>query len=329
MKKKLYCILAILVAISIAALFYNSQNGSTAQSDAIHLSAGAGTSGSTINTVVLGYTQILNEYCQEVNVTAEASSGGSDNLRYVQDGVFQISTSGNIAVYQAVNGIGDFSGETFENVKGWLPCYASYVMIVVPNESDIHTLQDLRGKRVSVGTRGSGAEVIVQAMMSGAGITYNNDFTPYYLSTADSNDALIEGTIDALIYATGIPTPSLMELMAIDDVRIIPIEKEEAEKIANGQAYFSPGIIPKGTYDGVDYDIPTLQSFTIAVVNADVDEDTVYKITECIWDHLEELGNVHASQKLLQPQMIVESITPVMELHPGAEKYYKEKGWVQ
>lgn len=305
-----------------------SSNVQPAPAATQYLSLGAGTSGSTINTVVLGYTSILNEYCGGVQVSAEASSGGSDNLRYVQDGVFQISTAGNIATYQAVNGIGDFEGESFENVKGWMPCYASYVMIVVPQESSIQTLQDLRGKRVSVGTKGSGAEVIVAAMMEGAGITYDTDFTPYYLSTADSNDALVEGSIDALIYATGIPTPALMELMAIDDVRIVPIEQEEAEGISKGQAYFSAGAIPAGTYDGVDRDVPTLQSFTIAFVSAELDENTVYNMTKCLWEHLDELGAIHSSQKLLTPQMILESITPVMELHPGALKYYQEKGWV-
>ena len=119
-----------------------------------------------------------------------------------------------------------------------------------------------------------------------------------------------------------------MELMAIDDVRIIPIEEAEAAEIADGQAYFSPGIIPAGTYDGVDYDIPTLQSFTIAVVSAEVEDDTIYSITKCIWEHLEELGNIHASQQLLDPDMITESITPVMELHPGAARYYQEMGWI-
>ena len=333
MKKRICLLLATALLMSLASCGngQTSGSGSTLQEEGktLYLSAGAGTSGSTINTVVLGYTSILNEYCDGVEISAEASSGGSDNLRYVQDGVFQISTAGNIAAYQAVNSIGDFEGETFENVKGWLPCYASYVMVVVPEESEIQTLQDLQGKRVSVGAKGSGAEVIVAAMMEGAGIPYDTGFTPYYLSTADSNDALIEGSIDALIYATGVPTPALMELMAIDDVRIIPIEKEEAESIAAGQAYFTAGVIPAGTYDSVDYDIPTLQSFTIAFVSAEVDEDTVYNMTKCIWEHLDELSSIHSSQKLLTPEMIDESITPVMDLHPGALKYYQEMGWVK
>lgn len=336
MKRLLSIALTLTMILSLAACGKsdNPANSGTSSSGKTeikkeYISAGAGTSGSTINTVVLGYTNLLNEYCDYVEVSAEASSGGSDNLRYVQDGVFQISTAGNLATYQAVNGLGDFEGETFENVKGWLPCYASYVMIVVPQESSIQTLQDLRGKRVSVGVKGSGAEVIVASMMEGAGIHYDTDFTPYYLSTADSNDSLIEGSVDAVIYATGVPTPALMELMAIDDVRLIPIETEEAEAIAGSQAYFSAGVIPAGTYDGVDYDIPTLQSFTIAFVSAELDDDTVYAMTKCIWEHLDELGELHSSQKLLDPAMIDEAITPVMELHPGAARYYSEQGWIK
>ena len=315
----------ILFSALVGVLYIS--NGALCNENITQLVYGAGTSGSTVNTVVLGQTQILNNYCKNIQITAEASSGGSDNLRYTQDGVFQISTASSTAAYQAVHGEGDFKGEVFDNVKGWIPFYLSYVMIVVPDESNIKRLNDLRGKRVSVGARGSGAEVICHAMFNGAGITYA-DFKPYFLSTADSNEALIDGTIDVTILATGVPTPALMELMAMKKIRIIAIPEEEAAEIAKDTAFLSAGSIPAGTYEGINYDIPTLQSSTIAYISTEVDETIVYDMTKCIWEHLDELADVHISQKNLNPQMIKECILPIMELHGGAKKYYKEKGWI-
>jgi len=293
-----------------------------------HLSYGAGTSGSTINSVVLGHTQIINQYCNDVEVAAEASGGGSDNLRLVQDGTFDMSTSGNVAVYQAEQGKGDFVGENFDKVLGWIPNYASYFFCVVPKESNIQTLADLKGKRVSVGVKGSGQEVYTRAVLEGDGIKYE-DFTPYYLKADESNDGLKDGSLDAIIYATGNPVPAIMELIAVDEIRIVGIPKDEAEKICKTAPFLSPGKIPGGSYKGMDTDIPTVQSFTIAFISADVPEDMVYEMTKTLWEHKDELATIHSSQKALDPSMIDYGITSVMKLHPGAEKYYKEKGWIK
>ncbi len=327
-------LLAVCMILSLAACgsspASNADPGTSSsptRSQTVYLNYGAGTSGSTINSVVLAHAQIINEYVENVEVSPEASGGGSDNLRLTEDGTFSMSTAGNVAAYDAVNGVGDFQGETFDNVMGWLPAYASYFMLVVPAESSIKSIYDIKGKRVSVGVKGSGAEVYARGVIEGAGLTYD-DFTPYYLAQSESNDAIKDGSIDALIYATGVPVPAIMELNAVDDIRIVPIEKEDAEKIAEGVAFFSPGVIPAGTHEGMDEDIPTVQSFTIAFIRADVPEDVVYEMTKAIWEHKDELSSMHASQEHLDPSMIGFGITPVMKLHPGAEKYYKEMGWI-
>ena len=321
MSRKLIAVgFALSLLLSVSAM--NAQAGQV-----VDLAYGAGTVGSTINSVVMAHTTIINEQNIGIRISAEASGGGVDNIRLTGDGEFQISTAANISAWQAVNGVGDFAGDKVDNVLGLLPIYSSFVMIVVPKDSPIKTLADLKGKKVSVGVKGSGAEVIVQSFITGAGMTYD-DFRPYFLAQSESNDGLKDRSLDALIYATGVPMPAIMELNATDDIRLIPVSVEEAEMITADYPFFSPGTIPAGTYDGMNDPIPSVQGFTIGFIRADVPDDIVYTITKIIWENRDALARIHASQRLLEPSMIKSGLLPIMDIHPGAMKYYKEQGWV-
>ncbi len=293
----------------------------------MELSYGAGTVGSTINSVVMAHTTILNEKVPYLTITAEASGGGVDNIRLTEDDEFQISTAANISAWQAVNGQGDFADGKTQHVLGLTPIYSSFVMIIVPQDSPIQTIDDLKGKRVSVGVKGSGAEVIVQSFITGAGMSYD-DFRPYYLAQSESNDGLKDRSLDAIIYATGIPMPAVMELNAVDKIRLIPVPTEQAEKITAPYPFFSAGVIPAGTYDGMNEDIPAVQGFTIGFIRDSVPDDVVYDITKTLWESKDDLATIHSSQRALDPAMVKSGLEPVMPIHPGALKYYKEMGWV-
>ena len=298
-----------------------------APAETYRLSYGAGTVGSAVNTVVMGHVALLNEYVPGLEVTAEASGGGVDNLRFTEDDVFQISTAANISMWQAMNGVGDFEGEPVQNVTGWMPMYSSFVQIVVRGDSDIYSVEDLRGKRVSVGLLGSGAEVIASSFFNGADLPYS-EFEPYYLAHQETNDAMADGTLDAAFYATGVPTPAVMELGATRDIRLIPVPVEEAEYITADYPFFSPGVIPAETYDFIDEDVPTVQGFTNSFVRRDLPEELVYEMTKAVWEHLDELAQVHSSQRYKEPSMIASGLEPVAEIHPGAARYYREMGWI-
>ena len=325
MKKVVSLLVVICVLLSFAACSRDSAAPGAQQ--VTHLSYGAGTVGSTINAVVMAQTHIINENLPHVRITAEASGGGVDNMMLTHDNEFQISTAANISAWQGVNGVGVFDGQPTTHVLGWMPIYPSFFFLIVPRNSPIQTLGDIRGRRVSVGVRGSGAEQIVIHLLQGAGISYD-EFRPFFLAQQESNDGLRDGSLDAIIYATGNPVPAIMELNVIMDIRLVPIPHAEAAVIADQFPFFSPGVIPGGSYDGMPDDIPTISGFTISFVRDSVPEQIVYDITKVLWENREEMGRMHASMLDLHPDMVRNGLASMMEVHPGAARYYREQGWM-
>lgn len=326
---KINSILFVAFLLSLAGCGQSSAPSNSSVSDAneLHISYGANTVGTTAYNVIIVHTNILNEHVAGLRVSAEASGGGVDNLKLTEDDVFQISTASNISTWQAVNGEGDFKGEKLNHIFGFIPIYPSYVHIVVPEKSGIRSIQDIKGKRVSVGLKSSGGEVIASSFFNGVGLPYE-DFKPYFLAPAETTDGLKDGSLDAAFYASGIPMPAVMELNATEKVRLIPITPEEIRKITEKYPFFSSGIIPGNTYDGMPDDFTTVQGFTIGFIRDSVPEETVYSMAKAIWEHLDDLAQSHASQKDLNPSMIKDGVLPVIMIHPGAARYYKEKGWI-
>ena len=324
-KNKLFMLLLmVLIMGTLVACGSNTETGSASDEESgnketIYLSYGAGTVGSAVNSVVLAHTKIFSDNVPNLQVSAQASGGGVDNLKFTEDNTFQISTAANISIYQAMNGVGDFESGALKNIRGLIPVYPSYVQIVVPSKSDIYTIEDMRGKKISVGNKGSGAEVICQSFFNGAGMSYE-DFKPYYLAQQETMDGVKDGSLDVGFFATGVPASAVMELMTTSDVRLIEINTEEAAKITADYPFFSPGVIPAGTYKGQDKGIPTVQGFTDAYVHKDVPDDIVYAMVKALWEHKDQLGEIHASQKVLNPEMIETGLMPIVDLHPGAAK---------
>lgn len=316
----------ILVFCIILFVFASAVQMVSAQEVRLHYAGSTVGGGAYI--VALAHAQVVNEMVDGVSITVESTPGGVDNARLVNMNEFQIGHAANIAAYNAYHGKGEFEGNPAENLRGWIPLYSSFVQIVVLNDSPIKTIEDLKGKRVSVGPMGSGTENIAKSFFTGAGMTYEDFGKVYYLPYAESNSGLIEGSLDAAFIATGIPTPAVEELSATRDIRILTVEPKEAKIITSDYPYFSPGIIPADTYGFLDKDLPTVRGATIAFIHKDIPEDVVYKMTKAIWENIDILASIHSSQKHLKPGMISSGVQSIMDLHPGAEKYYREQGWL-
>ncbi|HLR77982.1 MAG TPA: TAXI family TRAP transporter solute-binding subunit, partial [Burkholderiaceae bacterium] len=226
--------------------------------------------------------------------------------------------------YQAYHGQGQFEGRRqVSNTRALASIYPNVIQIVLPGDSDVQSLQDLKGKRVSVGAPGSGTEVNSRAVLESNGIT-QNDFNAQRLNFNETADALRDGDIDAGLWSVGPPTSSIMSLAATRPIRVLSLTEEERANAIEREPVFASFTMPGGMYEGVDEPVTTLGIPNVLIVNADMPEDLAYDLTKLLFEKKDELVAVHAAAENLSVEFTLDS-TPV-PLHPGAIRYFEEIG---
>ncbi|MEJ8548676.1 TAXI family TRAP transporter solute-binding subunit [Brevibacillus borstelensis] len=200
--------------------------------------------------------------------------------------------------------------------------YLNYVQVVTLKDRNIKSITDLKGKRVGVGAPNSGVEVNARMVLAGHGITYN-DIKADYLSYAEAIEQLKNNAIDAAFVTSGLPNSTVIDLMTTKDVEIVPIKKEDVDKMAEKFPFFVSTEIPAGLYKN-DQPIQTAAIRNIMLVRSDFSDEQVYKLTKTFFENIDALKEAHSAAKDIDVKEAGKNL--VVPLHPGAEKYYKEAG---
>ncbi len=261
-------------------------------------------------------------------VTPLTTNGSIENCRLVSARRAGIGFSAADLVYYAYNGLEMFRQQTLDNLRYVAGGHFSHGQVVVPADSSIQKIADLKGKKVAVGAQGSAVLSWSMNILAVAGLTLD-DVTPYYLSMSEMTGALKDGTVDAALYGAGVPTSSVTNIFAEKQMRLISIEKENVERWLATQgpeknALITTHVIPAGTYRGQEKDIPTLSYRACLVASAATSEETVYNFLKTVEAYQQELAKVHPSGK----EYILNNLQAgaTIPLHPGAEKFFREKG---
>jgi uncharacterized protein len=202
--------------------------------------------------------------------------------------------------------------------------YPNYIQIVATADSGIKTLADLKGKSLSVGAPKSGTELNSRAILAAAGMTYKDIGKVEYLPFAESVDLMKNRQLSATLQSAGLGVASLKDLSTSTDITVVSVPKETVEKIGPP---FVAVTIPANTYNGQDRDVPTAAVVNYLVTSSAVSDDLAYQMTKLIYESLPELANAHAAGKEIKLETAATG-SPV-PLHPGAIRYYKEKGLIK
>ena len=256
-------------------------------------------------------------------VTAVSTGGSKANIQSIQDGDYQMGFTQSDVMSYAWQGTKTFEkdGPTHDfRVLGCL--YAETVQLITMDE-DIKSVDDLKGKSVSIGEAGSGVYFNAMDVLNGTGLTIK-DIKPQYQSFEDSKESLKDGKIDAAFIVAGAPTSAITELATTNGVYLVNIDGALRDKILAECPYYTPLTIPAGTYPKQDEDVETITIKATLVVAAYLDEDIVYALTAAIFDHADEITVENAKGAELD----LESATSVTDVpyHAGAAKYYAEHG---
>lgn len=255
--------------------------------------------------------------------SVQATKASVENLNLLQAGRGELAFALGDSVADAWNGVEDAGFKApLERLRAIAGTYSNYIQVVASEESGIKTLEDLKGKRISVGAPKSGTELNARAIFAAAGLSYDDMRRVEFLPYAESVELIKNRQLDATLQSSGLGMAAIRDLASTMPVTFVAIPEEVVQKI-NNPAY-QPGVIPAGTYDGQEEDIPTVAITNILVSHDKVPEDIAYQMTKLIFDNLGALGNAHAAAKAITLETAADNLP--IPLHPGAERFYREAG---
>src|SRR5215210_1159736 len=253
--------------------------------------------------------------------TAESTSASVDNMQLIGDESSDIAFSLADTAADAVEGREEFEGQPVP-AQALAQLYINYTQIVAPAGSGISSVEDLRGRSVSVGSPGSGTEIIALRVLEAAGIDPDSDIDRQQLGVDESVAAVRDGTLDAFFWSGGLPTGAVTDLATTDQIVLLPtIEYLGALRDQYGEVY-QEATIPAGTYEGFDQDVAVIGVPNYLVVNESMDEELAYDVTKVLFDQQDALAEAHPEARNLDINTAPQ--TPPLELHPGARRYYDE-----
>ena len=199
--------------------------------------------------------------------------------------------------------------------------------IIVGKNSGIKSWADLKGKRFNIGNPGSGQRGTTEVLMKKYG-TMKGDFKiATELTSTEQSKALCDGKIDAYGYTVGVPNAGVSVATDGCGAKIINLMTSVEKGLVDANPYYAFATIPKGTYKTTDADVTTFGVMATFVTSADVPERVVYEVVRAVFENLNDFRKLHPAFKNLDPKLMIKNALSA-PLHPGAIKYYKEKGWM-
>ncbi|WP_338444791.1 TAXI family TRAP transporter solute-binding subunit [Pseudomonas sp. LTR0] len=272
--------------------------------------------------VGVGISQIYSHGIEGSKTTVQATKASVENLNLLQAGRGELAFALGDSVADAWKGDAEAGFKTpLKKLRAIAGTYPNYIQIVASKESGITSLSDLKGKRISVGAPKSGTELNARAIFKAAGLTYQDMGKVEYLPYAESVELIKNRQLDATLQSSGLGQAAIRDLAATLPVVFVPIPADVVTRIGNNA--YQPATIPANTYDGQNADVSTAAINNILVTRADIGDDLAYKMTKLIFENLPRLVTAHAAAKDIQPENAAKNLP--IPLHPGAERYFKEK----
>ena len=290
------------------------------------ISIGTGGTGGVYYPLGGGMANVLSKYLPGVQATAEVTGGSVDNLKLIGAQPGQIGLSMVDAALDAMDGKGKFTAGKV-SVRTLMVLYPNRMHVVSTDARGVTKMSDLKGKRVSTGSPGSATEVMAFRVIEAAGLDRDKDMTRERLSVAESANALKDGKIDAFFWVGGLPTAAVTDVGATPNVKIRLVDTSDLVDKMNAKysKLYSKGVIPSKTYPGQDKDNSVAVVQNILVANANMPDDVAYNIVKTLMEKKPELVAVHREAENFEVKSQSNDNTPI-PFHPGAAKYFKEKG---
>ena len=272
-----------------------------------------------------GMANILSKYVPGMSATAEVTGGSVDNLKLISAGKSEVGFSMADAGWEAYQGIDKFK-DAKVNARTLMVLYPNKMHVVTIDGTGISKLSDLKGKRVSTGSAGSGTEIMAFRVLEAVGIDGKKDIKQERLGAAESVNAIKDRKIDAFFWVGGLPTAAVTDLGATPGIKLKLIDHDEAVDAMNkkyGPLYVK-SVIPAGTYPGQDKANAEVDVWNILVASDKMSDQMAYNIVKTLFEKKPELVAVHKEAQNIEFKS--QPLGSPIPFHPGARKYLEEQG---
>ncbi len=259
------------------------------------------------------------------NTQVQATKASVENLNLLQQGKGEIAFTLGDALKLGWEGNAEAGFPAkLDKLRGIAAIYPNYIQIVASKESGIEKLEDLKGRSLSVGAPKSGTELNARAIFAAAGLSYDDLGKVEYLPFAESVELIKNRQLDATLQSAGLGVASIRDLATSVPINVVAVPAETIAKI--GEPYVA-ATIPAGTYEGQAADVSTAAVGNFLVTHDGVSEETAYQMTKLLFEQVDKLVAAHAAAKGIDPAKALDAMP--IPLHPGAERYYREKGLIK
>ena len=269
-----------------------------------------------------GVAEIWSKYVPDIQAVAEVTGASVENVKLADKGETVIGEVMGDVADAGFNGLGKFKGKKHD-ILSMAVMYPNLLQVVTLKNSGITNIEQVKGKRISSGSPGSGTNFMAEAVLKAVGIPLDS-FKDSRLSFTETANALRDGTIDVGFWSVGPGTSSILDLATTHDIVIIPITPEQTQKVLAANDTYASVDLAGGVYRGVDKPVPTIGVWNVMICQKSLAEDMVYKLVAALYEHNDYLRKIHPSAAYTTPENAVK-YSPI-PLHPGTVKYLKEKG---
>lgn len=312
--------LIVVLAVAFLAVHHERSFGQTPQ----ELAIATASSGGAWFPIGAGMSEVIKRSVPGVQARVQTTGGGVENVKLVQEGKVEIGITISYLAYNGYHGIDPYKTK-MENLRTLFSGLSTGVMqVLVPGNSKIKSVADLKGKKVSVGPAGGGALTVLNDIFQEYGFKMS-DITPSYVAYDEGVTMMTDGHIDASLVYAAVPTPAVKTLATgTHSFRMLDLEENIQKSLLSKYPYYIPETITKQVY-GLPYDVKVVGTPNIVIVSSKLPDDLVYRMTKAFFEPagLEMIRNSHPSAR---PLTLEKAAVAAVPLHPGAEMFYREKG---
>lgn len=312
-------IATVCLALALTVGVAGCGGGSDSGEKFVHIATG-GTAG-TYYPIGGAIADIIKKDVKGVDANAQSTGASVANINMLNDKQVDMAIVQNDIAYYALNGTEMFE-KKIDNLRGIASLYPETCQFVTLDGSGIHSISDLKGKRVAVGAQGSGVECNVRQILKAYGMTYE-DISPQFLSFAEASAALKDGTVDVACLTAGYPTTSVQDIASQKQIRLIPLDSAKIDSLIADYPFYTRTTIPADTYQGFSAEVPTVSVMAILITTDRMDAQTGYDITKAIFSNTDKLGAAHSAAKSISKETALNGMN-FIKMNEGAEKFLKE-----
>lgn len=270
--------------------------------------------------------RFVNRDYEDLRCNAPSTGGSVANINGMLGGEYDMGVVQSDVQYKAAAGEAPFTSAN-SDLKALFSLYPEPFTILARADADITNFDDMYGKRVNIGNPGSGQRNTMETVLAAKGKSVDDFRVTLELQAAEMAGALSDNKVDAIAYTVGHPNGAIQEATTTADARLVNVTGAEVDKLIADNSFYAKAVIPGGLYRGNDEDTTTFGVLATFVAGPEMSDDVAYKVVSAVFENFDRFKRLHPAFTNLNPEnMIQDGLS--MDLHPGAVKYYKEKGWM-